>query len=209
LRDLGHALIDRELYLPQSWTDDADRCREAGIPKETEFASKPRLAQAMISRSLEAGVPFAWFTAYEAYGQAKWLQAWLEERGVSYVMAIRRSDTLTMPAGEQRADALIAGLPPRSWQKISAGARGTRPARVPLGADHGTARLDARPRALAAGPPLAARSRRDLLLHVLRVKRALSAAAANGSNRIALRCPRSTDINALTCSDDLYRPCCH
>jgi DDE superfamily endonuclease len=60
LRDLGHALIDRELYLPQSWTDDADRCREAGIPKETEFASKPRLAQAMISRALEAGVPFAW-----------------------------------------------------------------------------------------------------------------------------------------------------
>jgi hypothetical protein len=37
-------------------------------------------------------------------------------------MAIRCSDTLTMPAGEQRADALIAGLPPRSWQKISAGA---------------------------------------------------------------------------------------
>jgi hypothetical protein len=66
----GHALIDRELYLAQSWTDDRDRCREAGIPDETEFATKPRLAQAMISRALEAGVPFAWFTANEAYGQA-------------------------------------------------------------------------------------------------------------------------------------------
>jgi DDE superfamily endonuclease len=48
----GHALIDRELYLPQSWTDDPDRCRQAGIPQEAQFASKPRLAQAMISRAL-------------------------------------------------------------------------------------------------------------------------------------------------------------
>jgi SRSO17 transposase len=59
----GHALIDRELYLPRSWTDDADRCREVGIPAETEFATKPQLAQAMISRALEVGVPFSWFTA--------------------------------------------------------------------------------------------------------------------------------------------------
>ncbi len=58
----------------------------------------------MISRAIEAGVPFAWFTADEAYGQAKWLQAWPEERGVSYVMAIRRSDTFTMPERERRAD---------------------------------------------------------------------------------------------------------
>ena len=133
----GHALIDRELYLPRSWTDDTDRCRDAGIPDETEFASKPRLAQAMISRAPQAGVPFAWFTADEACGQAKWLQAWLEERDVSYVMAIRRSDTLTTAAGERRADALIAALPARAWQKISAGAgaRGPREyhwARVPV-----------------------------------------------------------------------------
>jgi SRSO17 transposase len=118
----GHALIDRELYLPKSWTEDRDRCREAGIPDETEFATKPQLAQAMISRAIAAGVPFAWFTADEAYGQAKWLQAWLEEQDVSYVMAIRRSDTFTMPAGEQRADDLIAAVPARAWQKISAGA---------------------------------------------------------------------------------------
>jgi hypothetical protein len=64
-------------------------------------------------------------------------EAWLEEHGVSYVMAIRRSDALTMPAGEQRADALIAALPPRSWRKISAGAGAHGPreyhwARVPV-----------------------------------------------------------------------------
>src|SRR5207245_10608589 len=117
----GHALIDRELYLPQSWADDAERCRAAGIPEEVEFTTKPRQAQAMIARAIAAGVPFAWVTADEAYGQAKWLQAWLEDQDIWYVMAIRCSDTLTMPEGERRADDLIAALPARSWQKISAG----------------------------------------------------------------------------------------
>jgi DDE superfamily endonuclease len=75
----GHALIDRELYLPQSWAEDPGRRLAAGIPEEVEFPTKPRQAQAMISRAIAAGVPFAWFTADEAYGQAKYLQAWLEE----------------------------------------------------------------------------------------------------------------------------------
>jgi len=44
--------------------------------------SKPRQAQAMISRALAAGAPFAWFTADETCGQAKWLQAWLEDQDV-------------------------------------------------------------------------------------------------------------------------------
>ena len=133
----GHALIDRELYLPQSWAEDQDRRRVAGIPPAVEFTTKPRQAKTMISRAIEAGVPFAWFTADEVYGQAKYLQAWLEEKDVSYVMAIRRSDTLTTPAGEQRADALITAAPARSWQRISVGpgAHGLREfrwARVPV-----------------------------------------------------------------------------
>jgi SRSO17 transposase len=118
----GHALIDRELYLPQSWTGDRDRCRAAGIPDDVEFATKPRLAQAMISRAIAAGVPFAWFTADEVYGQAKYLHAWLEDQDVFYVLAIKRNDTLTTPDGEQRADALIAAVPARAWQRLSAGA---------------------------------------------------------------------------------------
>ena len=141
----GHALNDRELYLPRSWAEDPDRCRAAGIPETVEFATRPRQAQAMIARAVAAGVPFAWFTADETYGQAKWLQAWLEEQDIWYVMAIRCSDTLTTPEGEQRADGLIAALPPRAWQKFRRG-RGARPARVPLGADPGPHRAQARPR---------------------------------------------------------------
>ena len=133
----GHALIDRELYLPRSWAEDRDRCRAAGIPDQVEFTTKPRQAQAMISRAIAAGVPFAWITADETYGQAKYLQAWLEEQDVCYVMAIRCSDTLTTSTGEQRADALIADVSGRAWQRLStgAGAHGPREfdwARVPV-----------------------------------------------------------------------------
>ena len=133
----GHALIDRELYIPRSWAEDRERCRAAGIPDDIEFATKPRLAQAMLERTLQAGVPFAWFTADEVYGQAKFLHAWLEERNVSYVLAIKCNDTLTMPGGEQRADEVIAAVPARAWQRLSvgAGAHGPREyhwARVPV-----------------------------------------------------------------------------
>ena len=164
----GHALIDRELYLPQSWAEDPERCRAAGIPQDAEFTTKPRQAQAMIARAVAAGVPFAWFTADETYGQAKWLQAWLEEKDIWYVMAIRCSDTLTTPEGERRADALIAAVPPRSWQQISAGAGAHGPreyhwARVPVRPG-----WEARPRALAAGPPVPGRPAGDRLLRLLR-----------------------------------------
>jgi SRSO17 transposase len=133
----GHALIDRELYLPQSWAGDRDRCREADIPDRVEFTTKPAQAQAMIARAIVAGVPFAWFTVDETYGQAKWMQAWLEERDIWHVMAIRCSDTLATPEGERRADGLIAAVPPRAWQRISAGAGAHGPreyawARVPV-----------------------------------------------------------------------------
>ncbi len=121
--DRGHALIDRELYLPQSWTDDRDRCRAAGVPDDVEFATKPRLAQQMLQRAIDAGVPFAWFTADEAFGQVKYLRVWLEDRDVFHVVATKCNDTLiTADGGEQRADALIAALPPRAWQRLSAGA---------------------------------------------------------------------------------------
>jgi SRSO17 transposase len=119
----GHALIDRELYLPESWTGDRDRCRGAGIADEVEFATKPRQAMAMLARAFDAGVPFSWVTADEAYGQAKYLRLWLETRDVAYVLATRRNDTLITTTGRQcRADELTAGLDARAWRRVSAGA---------------------------------------------------------------------------------------
>lgn len=56
----GHALIDRELYLPEEWCDDAARRDEAAIPEAVTFATKPALAGRMIGCALDAGLSCAW-----------------------------------------------------------------------------------------------------------------------------------------------------
>ncbi len=47
----GAAFVDRALYLPRSWAEDAERRTEAGIPEETRFATKPELAVRMLARA--------------------------------------------------------------------------------------------------------------------------------------------------------------
>jgi SRSO17 transposase len=117
----GHALIDRELYLPRSWIADPGRCAAAGIPPGTMFATKPELARTMIARALDAAVPAGWVAGDEVYGADPGLRAELETREVGYVLAIARHRHVTTAAGAVRADALAARLPPRAWQKLAAG----------------------------------------------------------------------------------------
>jgi SRSO17 transposase len=47
----GRTFPDRELYLPHSWTEDAARCKAAGVPAEVTFATKPQLAVRMLKRA--------------------------------------------------------------------------------------------------------------------------------------------------------------
>jgi SRSO17 transposase len=117
----GHALIDRELYLPRSWTDDPARCAAAGVPAGVKFATKPVLATAMLTRALDAGVPARWVTGDEVYGADPDLRAQLEAHRVGYVLAIAGNRRLPTAAGSIRADALAAALPRRAWQRLSAG----------------------------------------------------------------------------------------
>ena len=117
----GRALIDRELYLPASWTADRDRCLEAGIGEEVQFATKPELAARMLARAREAGASFGWFTADEAYGDNPGLRAYLEDQDINYVMAISCDQRFSTPTGRIRADELAALAPQRGWQRLSAG----------------------------------------------------------------------------------------
>jgi SRSO17 transposase len=117
----GHALIDRELYLPRSWTDDPARCSAAGVPAGVAFATKPALAGQMLDRALDAGVPAAWVAGDEVYGADPQLRAALEARPIGYVLAIAGNRRLPTAAGSIRADALAAALPRRAWQRLSAG----------------------------------------------------------------------------------------
>ena len=125
----GRALIDRELYLPKSWTDDRDRCREAGVPDDVQFASKADLALAMLGRALDAGVPAGWVTADEAYGKDGKFRAGLEQRRASYVVAVPKSQAVAGDAGKSRADALTAHAPDQAWKRRSCG-KGSKGPRV-------------------------------------------------------------------------------
>jgi SRSO17 transposase len=120
----GRALIDRELYLPASWTDDRQRCREAGIGAEVEFATKPELARRMLARLLDAGAEIGWFTADEAYGDNPGLRSWRDNVGLDYVMAIscdHRFVSCGAPSGRVRADELARAAGRKGWQRLSAG----------------------------------------------------------------------------------------
>ncbi|MGW0886266.1 IS701 family transposase [Streptomyces sp. NPDC002671] len=117
----GHAAVDRELYIPRSWTCDPDRCRAAGLGEDAAFATKPELARTMIERFLTAGHRVGWVTGDEVYGGNPKLRTALEERGIGYVLAVACSAEMTTGAGTFRVDALAAKIPERAWQKLSAG----------------------------------------------------------------------------------------
>jgi SRSO17 transposase len=118
----GHALVDRELYLPQSWTQDRPRCHEAGVPDHVEFHTKPQLARRMLARALDAGVPTAWVTADEVYGGDGRLRRWLEERDVAHVLAVNCNQSLVSGLFcFERADQAAARIPVGAWRHLSAG----------------------------------------------------------------------------------------
>jgi SRSO17 transposase len=117
----GHAMIDRELYLPRAWMDDPARCAAAGVPEDVEFATKPALARAMIVRALDAGVPAGWAAGDEVYGADPGLRAELEARRIGYVLGIGCDRRLPTAAGPIRADVLAAGVPTGAWARLSAG----------------------------------------------------------------------------------------
>jgi SRSO17 transposase len=118
----GRAFIDRELYLPRCWIEDPARCRAARVPEQVGFRTKPQLARVLLERALDAGVPASWVTADEVYGGDPALRRWLEDRGISYVLAVKGSEPLgTATPGRVTAAQLAASLPAEQWVTCSAG----------------------------------------------------------------------------------------
>jgi SRSO17 transposase len=122
----GRAAIDRALYLPQEWCDDPERRETAGVPSSVAFQTKPQLALALLKRALAAGVPAAWVTADEVYGNDYSFRRALEACDQAYVVAVKRTQAVsTWPPygqiGQAKAAALAAALPPEAWQQLSCG----------------------------------------------------------------------------------------
>ena len=78
----GRTFLDRELYLPTAWIDDAERCKRAGIPRDRVMATKPVLAIARIERARDAGIEAERTTGDAVYGQHAGQRRRLEARGM-------------------------------------------------------------------------------------------------------------------------------
>ncbi len=146
--ELGHALIDRELYLPQDWCADLPRRQAAHIPDPVSFATKPELGQRMIQRAQAAHLPMRWVVADTVYGHSPDLRRWLEEQGCAYALAV---PSIEVVAVQTRSGCLLndvasiaqRALRDQDWQRLSQsqGTKGPRLfdwARLPL-VEHGTA----------------------------------------------------------------------
>jgi SRSO17 transposase len=143
----GHAFLDRRLYLPESWAEDAGRRAEAAVPEAVTFQTKPALAWAMLEHAWTLGVPGRWVTADTVYGQDPLLRARLDAvaADVQYVLAVpattpvwieRPPAPTTSPGGVRltriwaahTAATMITELAPAGWRRIvvAAGSKGLR-----------------------------------------------------------------------------------
>lgn len=125
----GHTLLDTQLYLPKEWANDPKRRQQAKVPKSVGFATKPQLAQQMLTRALDAGVPTAYVTGDSVYGDDASLRQCLKKRGQAYVLAIQCDLRLLWEGGQIRAQTLAKRFAPASWQTLSAG-EGSKGARL-------------------------------------------------------------------------------
>jgi SRSO17 transposase len=142
----GHAMLDRALYLPKTWAEDAGRREGAGVPDEISFATKGELAQAMLAQAFAAEVPAAWVTGDEVYGNDGRLRRWLETEQRSYVLAVACSHAVWDNGVQVRVEALVAQIPEEAWQRLEVGAGSKGPrvydwayARLPYWTENGWA----------------------------------------------------------------------
>jgi SRSO17 transposase len=117
----GHAVLDRELYLPEEWTNDRARCQQAGIPADRGFATKPALAKEMLQRTLAAGVPAPWVTGASVYGDDRRWRVWLEAQPQAHVLAVSGQAYGWLDGRQRQVKTILAALPAEGWTRLRAG----------------------------------------------------------------------------------------
>ena len=128
----GHALIDRQLYLPKSRAADAKHRAAAHVPDHVHFATKPAIAAGMIGRAIAADVSFRWVTGDSVYGVGD-VEVALRRAGKGYVLGVTGNHQFWSwgkePAVAGAAEEIAKILPPAFWQRLSAGS-GTKGERI-------------------------------------------------------------------------------
>jgi SRSO17 transposase len=118
----GAAFVDRALYLPKAWANDAERRVEAGVPERVAFRNKAELAERMLERAFCAKVPARWVVADSFYGRLHSFRRWLEERGRPYVVMVPKTNAVPLEGRKKRIEQHVERLPEDAF-------RGVRPAR--------------------------------------------------------------------------------
>jgi SRSO17 transposase len=115
----GAAFLDRALYLPRAWTNVPARRAEAGVPEELVFKNKVELAEEMLQRAFEAGVPARWVLADSFYGRSHAFRAWLEERGRPYAVMVPKSNAVPLGGRKKKINRLVERLPEEAFSEVS------------------------------------------------------------------------------------------
>jgi SRSO17 transposase len=103
----GFAPLDRRLYLPEDWADDADRRQRCCVPEEVAFQEKWRIAADLVERC-RAGLPHGWVTGDDEFGRPAQLRAWMRRQGERYVLDVP-SDTVVRDLEQRRPRRKRAG----------------------------------------------------------------------------------------------------
>ena len=139
----GRALVDKRLYLPESWTSDGERCRAAGVPEERRsYRSKTELALELLERARERGhLEAGWVAGDDAFGMSPSFRDGLATQGMRYVLDVPGGTTVwplepvwTNPPyqdrGQPRKPKLVGGqrttmgerngeLPEDAWREVT------------------------------------------------------------------------------------------
>jgi SRSO17 transposase len=83
-----HCLLDGDLFLPEDWAADRERCREAGIPDEVGYRPKWQIALDLYDRARAHGVAFDWLTCDAGYGGKPEYLRQLQARGQVFVAEV-------------------------------------------------------------------------------------------------------------------------
>ena len=112
----GHAFLDRRLYLPEEeWCNDLERRKQAKVPADVIFQTKPEQAMAMLEDAWQAGVPMRWVAGDEVYGDSTALRDLIARHERWYVLAVRTS-TPVWTERPQVVEPEAAGAGPASYQ---------------------------------------------------------------------------------------------
>jgi SRSO17 transposase len=86
--DSFHCLLDSELFLPESWSNDRPRCRAADIPDDMVHRPKTQIALELYDRARSNGVTFAWLVFDEGYGRSPAFLKQFRERGQPFIAEV-------------------------------------------------------------------------------------------------------------------------